>query len=281
MNARRVLTYAGLVLAALIMLVPLYVMVITSFKTLPDIRAGNVFQLPLLWTAEPWIKAWSSACIGIACNGIGAGFWKSVEITIPSALLSILVGALTGYTLALWRPKGGGFFYGALLLGAFLPGQVFVFPLLVMYMSVGLQSSLAAVVISHVVFNLPIQTVLFRNFYASLPVELFKAARVDGAGYFNIFAFILLPMSLPMVAVAGILVVTGVWNDYLIGAVFGGLNNRPMTVLLKNLVAPEGSQLEYNVNMAATLLTAAVPILIYFAAGRLFVRGISEGAVKG
>jgi len=277
----RIGLYLFLGVTAAFFLVPLYVMLVTSFKTMPEVRLGNMLSPPGNWSIDPWVKAWSKACVGIVCNGISPGFWKSIQILIPSAILSILAGAISGYALSFWKPRGGSVLFGALMLGAFLPAQVFFFPLLTLYFQMGLQNTLAAVVLTHVLFGLPVQVLLFRNFYTSIPVELFKAARVDGAGFFQIFFFLVLPLSLPIIAVAAILKITAIWNDYIIGAVFGGVYNRPMTVLLKNLVAPEGSLLEYNVNMAATLLTAILPLLLYLLTGPLFVRGISAGAVKG
>jgi glucose/mannose transport system permease protein len=128
---------------------------------------------------------------------------------------------------------------------------------------------------------MPILTLLFRNYFASLPVELFKAARVDGAGFWRILIRVMLPMSLPIFVVAIILQVTGIWNDYLFGLVFAGQPNYPMTVQLNNIVNSIQGVREYNVNMAATILTAAVPLIVYFVSGKLFVRGIAAGAVKG
>ena len=133
----------------------------------------------------------------------------------------------------------------------------------------------------HTIFGMPVLTLLFRNYFASLPVELFKAGRVDGAGFWGIFFRIMLPMSLPIFTVAIILQVTGIWNDYLFGLVFAGQPNYPMTVQLNNIVNSIQGVREYNVNMAATILTGLVPLTIYFVSGRLFVRGIAAGAVKG
>ena len=141
--------------------------------------------------------------------------------------------------------------------------------------------TLPGIVIVHTIFGMPILTLLFRNFFASLPVELFKAARVDGAGFWGILFRIMLPMSVPITIVAVILQVTGIWNDFLFGLVFAGRENMPMTVQLNNIVQTTTGTREYNVNMAATILTAAVPLVIYFISGKWFVRGIAAGAVKG
>jgi glucose/mannose transport system permease protein len=273
--------YAFLIISALFFLLPLYVMVVTSVKPMAEIRAGGIFALPMDMTFEPWVKAWSSACTGLDCRGISPGFWNSVQILIPSVFFSIFAGALTGYALSFWRVRGANLLFAVLLMGAFLPYQVFIYPLVRIYSATGMFSTIYALVLTHVIFGLPVMTLLFRNYYAGIPIDLFKAARVDGGRFFSIFFRLMLPMSVPMLVVAVILQVTGIWNDFIMGLTFGGLANRPMTVQLTNLVAPTEGEIAYNVNMAATIMTAAVPLVVYFISGRWFVRGIAAGAVKG
>lgn len=273
--------YVFLVCSALFFLAPLYIMLATSFKSMEEIRLGNIFSLPVEVTFEPWRLAWSDACTGVACEGIRGGFWNSVMIVIPSTILPILVGAVNGYALAMWRPRGGNILFGALMLGAFIPVQVMMFPLVRVLGSVGLFGSLPGIVLIHLIFSMPIMTLLFRNYYASIPEELFKAARVDGGGFFRIFVAVILPMSTPIIVVAAIMQVTGVWNDYILGLVFAGRENMPMTVQLNNVINTTTGARLYNVNMAATILTSLVPLTIYFLSGRWFVRGITAGAVKG
>lgn len=277
----RIGLYAFLVICAAFFLLPLYVMVVTSVKPMDEIRLGGLFALPSTVTFEPWVRAWSSACTGLDCRGISPGFWTSVKILIPSVICSIFVGSITGYALSFWRVRGANLLFAALLMGAFLPYQVFIYPLVRIYSATGLFSTIYALVLTHVIFGLPVMTLLFRNYYSSIPIDLFKAARVDGGKFFSIFFRLMLPMSVPMLVVAVILQVTGIWNDFIMGLTFGGLSNRPMTVQLTNLVAPTEGEIAYNVNMAATIMTAAVPLLVYFFSGRWFVRGIAAGAVKG
>jgi glucose/mannose transport system permease protein len=195
--------------------------------------------------------------------------------------LSILVGAVTGYALSFWRVKGANIIFAVLLIGAFIPYQVFLYPLVRLFAMTGIYNSLLCIVTVHVIFGLPLMTLLFRNFYAGLPVELFKAARVDGGGFWSIFFQIILPMSTPVLIVAAILQVTGIWNDFIFGLTFAGRDNLPMTVQLNNVVASTQGERVYNVDMAATILTALVPLLVYFISGRWFVRGITAGGVKG
>ncbi len=277
----RVGVYAFLIISAIYFLAPLWVMVVTSLKTLPEIREGFLFRWPQDLTFEPWVKAWTTACTGRDCEGIRPGFINSVKITVPSVLISILIAALNGYALSFWRFKGSGFFFGLLLFGAFVPYQVVIYPLIIFLREIGLFASLPGIIIIHTIFGMPILTLLYRNYFVALPEELFKAARVDGAGFWSAFFRIILPMSIPITIVAVILQVTGIWNDFLFGVVFAGRENMPMTVQLNNIVTTTTGVREYNVNMAATILTAAVPLAVYFFSGRFFVRGIAAGAVKG
>jgi len=280
-TAARIGVYAFLVTAALFFLLPLYIMVVTSLKPMDEIRLGNIVALPVKVTLEAWSKAWSSACTGLECNGISVGFWNSVRILIPSVIASIALGAVNGYALSFWRVKGANVLFGILLLGAFIPYQVFLYPLVRIFSMTGVYNSLLCIVIVHVIFGLPTMTLLFRNYYAGLPVELFKAARIDGGGFWTIFLRVLLPMSTPMIVVAAILQVTGIWNDFIFGLTFAGRENLPMTVQLNNIVHSTQGERAYNVDMAATMLAALVPLVVYFVSGRWFVRGIAAGAVKG
>jgi glucose/mannose transport system permease protein len=277
----RIGIYAFLITAALFFLLPLWIMVVTSFKPMEEIRLGNILALPVTLTFEAWTKAWSSACTGLECNGIRVGFWNSVRILVPSVILSIIAGAINGYALSFWRVKGANVMFGVLLLGAFIPYQVFLYPLVRIFSLTGIYNSLTCIVVVHVIFGLPTMTLLFRNYYAGLPIELFKAARVDGGGFWTIFLRVILPMSTPMLVVATILQVTGIWNDFIFGLTFAGRENLPMTVQLNNIVNSTQGERAYNVDMAATMLAALVPLVVYFVSGRWFVRGIAAGAVKG
>jgi glucose/mannose transport system permease protein len=280
-SRRNIFIYGTLLLVAVYYLLPLYVMIVTSLKGMPEIRMGNIFAPPVEITFEPWVKAWSQACTGLNCDGLSRGFWNSVRITVPSVILSILIASINGYALANWRFKGADVFFTILIFGAFIPYQVMLYPLVIMLREIGLYGSLWGLVLVHTIFGMPILTLLFRNYFTSLPEEIFKAARVDGAGFWGIYFRIMVPMSLPIFVVAMILQVTGIWNDFLFGVVYTKPDTYPMTVQLNNIVNSVQGVKEYNVNMAATLLTGLVPLVIYFVSGRLFVRGIAAGAVKG
>ncbi|QYK41810.1 MAG: carbohydrate ABC transporter permease [Paracoccaceae bacterium] len=281
LSRRNIILYGTLILVSVYYLLPLYVMVVTSLKGMPEIRMGNIFSPPVEITFEPWVKAWATACTGLNCDGLSRGFWNSVQILIPSVVLSIAVASVNGYALANWRFRGADVFFTILIFGAFIPYQVMLYPLVILLRDMGLYGSLWGLVLVHTIFGMPILTLLFRNYFSSLPEELFKAARVDGAGFWGIYFRIMMPMSLPIFVVAIILQVTGIWNDFLFGVVYTRPSLYPMTVQLNNIVNSVQGVKEYNVNMAATLLTGLVPLIIYFASGKLFVRGIAAGAVKG
>lgn len=280
-SRRNIILYGTLFVAAAYYLLPLYVMVVTSLKGMPEIRLGNIFAPPVEITFEPWVKAWANACTGLNCDGLSRGFWNSVRILVPSVVISIVVASVSGYAMANWKFKGSELFFSILIIGAFIPYQVMIYPIVIVLREMGVYGTLTGLVIVHTIFGMPILTLLFRNYFASLPEELFKAARIDGANFWQIYFRIMLPMSLPIFVVAMILQVTGIWNDFLFGVVFTRPEYYPMTVQLNNIVNSVQGVKEYNVNMAATLLTGAVPLIVYFVSGRLFVRGIAAGAVKG
>ena len=281
LTSRNAILYGTLLLVAFYYALPLYVMIVTSLKGMPEIRLGNIFAPPVEVTFAPWVKAWSQACTGINCDGLSRGFSNSVKILIPSVIFSIAVASVNGYALSNWKFKGSEVFFNILIIGAFIPYQVMLYPIAILLGKMSLHGSLWGLVLVHTVFGMPILTLLFRNYFASVPDELFKAARVDGARFWGIYFRVMLPMSLPIFVVAIIIQVTGIWNDFLFGVVYTKPAIYPMTVQLNNIVNSVQGVKEYNVNMAATLITGLVPLLIYFASGKLFVRGIAAGAVKG
>lgn len=281
LSRRNIILYGTLIIIAIYYILPLYVMVVTSLKGMPEIRLGNIFSPPVEITFEPWVKAWSQACTGLNCDGLSRGFWNSVVITVPSVVLSIIIASVNGYALANWRFKGANIFFTILIFGAFIPYQVMIYPLVIILREMGLYGKLPGLVLVHTIFGMPILTLLFRNYFTSIPEELFKAARVDGAGFWGIYFKIMLPMSLPIFVVAMILQITGIWNDFLFGVIYTKPEAYPMTVQLNNIVKSVQGVQEYNVNMAATIITGLVPLIVYFVSGKLFVRGIAAGAVKG
>ena len=268
-------------ICALFFCVPLYVVVITSFKTMEQIREGAMFSLPHVWTLEAWDHAWNSACSGINCNGLKVGFWNSVQILFPSLILSIGISMITGYALALWNVRWAGGFLFLLFICAFVPFQIIMFPLISMTATLKVYGSLWGVALIHAILAMPVLTLIFRNYYKDIPQEIMSAAIMDSGSFWKIFVEIILPMSGNILIVILILQITSIWNDYLIGVTFGGSGTQPMTVNLANLITISTGTTRYNDNMAAALQTAIPPLVIYFFVGKLFVQGITAGAIKG
>ena len=277
----RIIIYACLTLACLFFLTPIYVVLVTSFKTLTELRGGHMLQLPQTLTVAAWTKAWSSACTGADCNGLRPFFFNSVKIVVPSVILSSVLGCLNGYTLSKWRFRGADVVFTMLLLGLFIPYQAIILPAARFLGFFGLSNTIQGLIVIHVAYSIAFTTMLFRNFYAALPQELIKAARVDGAGFFLILWRICLPISVPIFAVCVIWQFTQIWNDFLFGVVFTGPDARPVTVALNNFVNATEGVAEYNVNMAAAIITTLPTLLVYIVGGRYFIRGLSGGAIKG
>ena len=280
-TAGRVIIYSLLVLFALYYLMPLFVMVVTSVKTLPEIRSGNLLALPTTLTFEAWLKAWGSACTGVDCSGLKGNFMNSVSFVVPAVVISTLIGAFNGYVLTMWRFKGSDFIFGALLVGCFIPFQVVLLPMAQTLGYIGIAQSIPGLIFVHVVYGLAFTTLFFRNFYVTVPAELSKAARIDGAGFFTIFWRIILPLSPPIIVVCVIWQFTQIWNDFLFGVVFSAGNTQPITVALNNLVNTTTGVKEYNVDMAAAIIAGLPTLLVYIVAGKYFLRGLTAGAIKG
>jgi glucose/mannose transport system permease protein len=277
----RIFVYGSLLFFALFYLLPLFVMVITSLKTLDEIRSGTLLSLPVDPTLEPWHKAWSSACSGLTCEGLKGYFLNSIRMVVPAVFISALLGAFNGYVLTKWRFPGHKWIFGLMLFGCFIPFQVVLVPMARVLGSLGLANTTTGLVLVHVVYGIGFTTLFFRNFYIAFPDELVRAAMIDGAGFFQIFFRILLPSSLPIIVVTVIYQFTNIWNDFLFGASFTSGLNAPMTVALNNLVNTSTGVREYNVHMAAAMIAALPTLLVYVLAGRYFVRGLMAGAVKG
>jgi glucose/mannose transport system permease protein len=274
----RIVVYGLLILVALYYLMPLFVMLTTSIKTLEEIRAGNLVALPGTVTFEAWSKAWGSACTGADCSGLKNNFWASVSFVLPAVAISTLIGAFNGYVLTLWRFKGSDLLFTIMLVGCFIPFQVVLLP---MAQTLGWLGLANTTVFVHVVYGLAFTTLFFRNFYVSVPEEMVKAARIDGAGFFTIFWRIILPLSPPIIVVCVIWQFTKIWNDFLFGVVFSGGERQPITVALNNLVNTSTGVKEYNVDMAAAIIAALPTLFVYIVAGKYFVRGLTAGSVKG
>lgn len=277
----RAAIYGGLALFAAFYLLPMLVMIGTSLKDIEEIRAGSLLAPPRSISFEAWGHAWSEACIGVECTGLAPYFFNSVMMVIPGVALSTLFGAFNGYALTKWRFRGANIVFGMLLFGSFIPFQVVLLPMSQTLGFLGLASSVPGLVLVHTVYGIAFTTLFFRNYYATLPDDLIKAATIDGAGFFTIFWRVVLPLSPSIITVTVIWQFTQIWNDFLFGAAFTSGGAQPVTVALNNLVNTTTGVKLYNVDMAAAIIAALPTLLVYIVAGRYFVRGLTAGSVKG
>ncbi len=276
----RTFIYLVLLLFALFYLLPLYVMGINSLKPLPEITGGNMMALPETWTLDAWRSAWSTAQIGVSPTGLRPYFLNSILMVVPAVAISTILGALNGYVLTKWRFRGDTIVFGLMLFSCFIPFQIVLIPMALVLGKLGLAGTVPGLVLVHVVYGIGFTTLYYRNYYATFPTELVKAAQIDGAGFFRIFWRILLPVSGPITVVSVIWQFTNIWNDFLFGVSFGG-TSQPMTAALNNLVQSSTGVKEYNVHFAGAIIAALPTLLVYVVAGRYFVRGLMAGSVKG
>ncbi|MGR3758517.1 carbohydrate ABC transporter permease [Roseobacteraceae bacterium NS-SX3] len=277
----RVVLWAVLLAFALWFLLPAYVVVGTSLKDLEEIRGGSLLALPHELNFTAWRHAWSEACIGVECTGLEPYFWNSVIMALPAVALSTFLGALTGYALTKFQFRGANLVFALILFGCFVPFQVVILPMAQTLGILGITNTVYGLILVHTVYGLAFTTLFFRNYYVTIPDELVRAATIDGAGFFTIFQRIILPLSPPIIVVSVIWQFTQIWNDFLFGASFTTGGAQPVTVALNNLVNTTTGVKQYNVDMAAALITAAPTLFVYIVAGRYFVRGLTAGSVKG
>ena len=277
----RWLLYLLLCTFALYYMMPLFVMITTSLKNLEEIRTGSLMSLPREITLAAWSTAWSSACTGIQCEGLRPYFWNSVLLAVPAVLISTIIGAINGYVVAQWRFKLSNILFALMLFGCFIPFQVVLLPMARVLGMTGLAGSISGLIFVHVIYGIGFTTLFFRNYYVTIPVELVKAAKVDGASFWRIFFSIFLPLSLPIIVVTVIWQFTQIWNDFLFGVSFSEAGTQPITVALNNIVNSTTGVKEYNVDMAAAIIAALPTLLVYIVAGKYFIRGLTAGSVKG
>jgi len=277
----RIFLYLILTIFVIYYLLPLFVMITTSLKSLEEIRTGSLIALPRNITFEAWGTAWSTACTGIKCEGLKPFFWNSIFIAIPAVIISTLIGAINGYVIAQWRFKGANIIFALMLFGCFIPFQVILLPMARVLGLIDLAGSISGLIFVHVIYGIGFTTLFFRNYYVSIPVELVKAAKIDGATFLRIFWSIFLPLSVPITVVTVIWQFTQIWNDFLFGVSFSEAGTQPITVALNNIVNSTTGVKEYNVDMAAAIIAAMPTLLVYVFAGKYFIRGLTAGSVKG
>jgi glucose/mannose transport system permease protein len=276
----RVGVYAFLGVFALIYLLPLFVIVANSFRDLPEITRDGLIAFPRSFSLKAWPQAWSHFCVAGTCEGIQRNFYNSLYMTIPATIISTLFGAVNGYVLAKWRFRGSEALFTCMMLGVFMPGQIALLPWAYILGALHLANSVYGLILIHCVQGLSFTTLFCRNYYVSIPDDLIKAARIDGAGFWRIFFKIIVPISPPILIVTVIWQFTGIWNEYLFGVVFTGGRQQPITTALVSLATNTMNARAFDVSSAAVMIGAIPPLLIYFFGGKYFVRGLTQGAIK-
>ena len=273
--------YFFLILFVSYFIFPLYVLVVTSFKTMEEIRQGTLLTWPSQLNFESWAVAWGGRGYGAGDTFLRPYFWYSIKMVVPAVIFSTFIGAMTGYVLTKWRFKGDRWVFLFLLFGCFIPYQAILLPMARTLGELGISNSILGLVVVHSVYGIPFTTLFFRNYFVSIPNELIKAARIDGAGFFKIFFKILIPISYPIITVTVIWQFTQIWNDFLFGATFSFGKSAPIQVALNNMVLSSTSVKEYNVDMASAIIAGVPTLIVYVLAGKYFIRGLTSGAVKG
>ena len=276
----KTLVYAILLVFAAYYLLPLVIVILNSFRDLPEIAANGLIAFPRSLNLKGWHDAWSTYCVGGTCAGVQGNFYNSLRMAIPATIISTAIGALNGYILSKWRFKGSSLIFDAMTLGVFMPGQIALMPWAYILSFFGLANSTYGLILVHTVQGLSFTTLFCRNYYINIPDDLIKAARIDGAGFWRIWRKIILPLSPPILIVTVIWQFTGIWNEYLFGVVFTSGREQPITAALVALSTNQTNVRNYDVMSAAVLIGALPPLLVYFFGGRYFVRGLTQGAIK-
>ena len=261
----------------IVVLLPVYVLVVSSFKAPGDATASNAWSLPTTWVLDNWKNAWSG---GATIPAQAPGVLRSLALVVPASVISAFLGSMNGYVFAKWRFPHSNLVFTFLLFGMFLPYQAVMIPLVELMLKVDvLPSGIPQLIFLHVVFGIPITTLIFRNYYTSIPGELIEAARVDGAGMFRTYRSVVLPNSIPGFVVVLIWQFTSIWNDFLLAVFFTNASNGPVTITLNNLA--QGSMLQnYGASMSGALIASFPTLIVYILLGRYFIGGLMAGSVK-
>jgi len=260
-----------LLFCTIFFLMPIYVMVVTGLKQSQNVSLSTMWNLPVPLSGGGFLEAW---------RRLYPNMGNSLQLTIPATIFSSILGAVNGYIFAKWKFPGANTLFALLVFGMFIPYQSILIPLIQFLEQLKLYGTVWGLVLVHVIYGLPICSLIFRNFFANIPDELVEAARIDGAGVVRTFWLVMLPLALPAFVVVGIFQFTNVWNDFLFGVtILPNPNSQPVTVALNNL---SGSfSVDWNVVMAGAVIVALPTALIYILLGRFFVRGLLAGSVKG
>ena len=269
-NWSRVLLYATLIVVAAIYLTPIYMTVITALKNPADINLDTAWQVP---THLNW-GSFSQAYTKLAPN-----MMNSIILAVTATILSSMLGSLNGYVFSKWQFKGNDIVFTLVLFGMFIPYQIILIPLFQTLRSMHMYGGLPGLILAHVVYGLPITTLIFRNFYAQIPLSLTESAQIDGAGFFKLYLRVIFPLSIPGFVVTFIWQFTQIWNEFLWGITLTKYSANPITVGLAQLAG--GQAVSWNLPMAGSIIAAIPVLLIYILMGRYFIRGLLAGSVKG
>lgn len=276
---QRILVYVTLIMAAALFLLPVYLLIVTGMKSFAEVSLATMWNLPSGIHFDSFQKAWfGEPSAGI--RGLNSNFLNSILLAIPATIGSAVLGSINGYVLSKWKFPGADLVFTLMLFGMFIPYQSILIPLVQALQRMGLYGSLPGLIFVHIVYGIPITTLIFRNYYAAIPTELLEASKIDGATLLGIYRHVLVPISMPAFVVVAIWQFTSVWNDFLFGVIVTSRPNvQPVTVALNNMA---GSYIvEWNVQMAGSLLAALPTLLVYILLGRYFMRGLLAGSLKG
>ena len=276
----RILAHAVIWALGLAYLVPLIVVVLNSLRTAQEIAQSSMIGWPEFWAFGNYAEAWSKFCVAQICTGLQPYMWNSAAVTIPATIISTLLGAIAGYAISLWRFRGDTWIFGLVTLGIFLPQQMRLIPWTIVLRDIGLMNTLAGLVLIHTIQGMSFTTLFCRNYYVSIPQDLMKAARIDGAGFFRTFLRIVLPLSPPILIVTVIWQFTHIWNEFLYGVTFTTGSQQPVTAALIGLNAAIADVPQHGVQSAAVVIAALPTLLVYLFGGKYFLRGLTAGAVK-
>jgi glucose/mannose transport system permease protein len=271
LTAGLLVSYAVLIAFAAFYLMPIYVLLVTGLKPLPEVNLEHMWSLPQAPTLDGFANAW---------NALAPNLRNSLILVVTATALSTLVGSINGYVLAKWKFPGSDALFAVLLVGMFIPYQSVLIPLVQLLQAMHLYGTIPGLILVHVVYGIPITTLIFRNYYAEIPKDLLESAAIDGAGLTTTYRYIMLPLSAPGAVVVAIWQFTSIWNEFLFGVVITSRPAvQPITVALNNMA---GSFIvEWNVQMAGALLAALPTLLVYILLGRFFMRGLLAGSLKG
>ncbi|MCC6905777.1 MAG: carbohydrate ABC transporter permease [Anaerolineae bacterium] len=266
----RILIYGLLILMTMFFLMPIYVLVVTGFKSFAEVDLQRLWALPSGIYFDNFIAAFDK---------LAPNLWNSLRLVIPSSIISSMIGSINGYVFSKYRFRYSNVIFTLILFGMFIPYQSILIPLVQFMEWLGLRGSITGLLLVHVIYGIPITTLIFRNYYEGIPTEVLEAGRIDGADMFGLYRFIVFPLSIPGFVVVLIWQFTQAYNDFLFAVVLTRNTTWPITVALNNLA---GSQIvQWNVQMAGALLAALPTLLIYILLGKFFLRGLMAGALKG